>query len=170
MGGVDNLCTLYDVTSGSVLRELSSHDSYLSCCRFVRDEATLLTSSGDSTCILWDVGRGVPLAHFNDHANDVMSMAVSPTDVDVFVSGSSDATAKVWDIRIGKSVCTFGGHDSDVSAVSFHSDGFMIASASDDGGCRMFDMRCPFVLREFRSSQVVCGVSAVDFSKVRLPA
>jgi guanine nucleotide-binding protein G(I)/G(S)/G(T) subunit beta-1 len=32
--------------------ELTAHDGYLSCCRFI-DEKNIITSSGDSTCIYW---------------------------------------------------------------------------------------------------------------------
>lgn len=38
-------------------KELAAHDGYLSCCRFI-DEASIVTSSGDSNCILWDVESG----------------------------------------------------------------------------------------------------------------
>lgn len=40
-GGLDNLCSIYDVTSNAgsqlirVSKELTAHDGYLSCCRFV---------------------------------------------------------------------------------------------------------------------------------------
>ncbi len=36
--------------------ELHGHDGYLSSCAFV-DRGTVLTASGDSTCILWDLSR-----------------------------------------------------------------------------------------------------------------
>lgn len=109
-------------------KELAAHDGYLSCCRFV-GQKQLLTASGDSTCILWDVERGEPVSGvvslslslssvarvtfargtrgltsgfyftqvntYNDHAGDVMSVAVSPTDLNTFVSGSCDSSAKV---------------------------------------------------------------------------
>ena len=41
-----------------VKRELASHTGYLSCCRFINDGTRILTSSGDMTCILWDVNSG----------------------------------------------------------------------------------------------------------------
>ena len=98
-GGLDNLCSIYKIKlDGSAVnraeKELAGHDGYLSCCRFV-GKTQLLTSSGDSTCILWDVERGEPINTYNDHAGDVMSVAVSPTDINTFVSGSCDSSAKV---------------------------------------------------------------------------
>jgi guanine nucleotide-binding protein G(I)/G(S)/G(T) subunit beta-1 len=76
-------------------RELAAHDGYLSCCRFV-DQDSILTSSGDSTCIFWDVEMGVTKAHFTDHMGDVMSVSILPhVDKNVFISGSCDSLAKV---------------------------------------------------------------------------
>ncbi|CAM9164308.1 unnamed protein product, partial [Choristocarpus tenellus] len=60
-GGLDNLCSIYELGQSTVMRatrELAAHDGYLSCCRFV-DQESILTSSGDSTCIFWDVEMGV---------------------------------------------------------------------------------------------------------------
>ena len=51
-------------------KELAGHDGYLSCCRFV-DEKRIITSSGDSTCVHWDVERGESTQIFSDHGGDV---------------------------------------------------------------------------------------------------
>lgn len=61
-GGLDNLCSIYKITPGAAnaeqsrlaYRELAQHEGYLSCCRFL-DDSKILTSSGDSTCLLWFV-------------------------------------------------------------------------------------------------------------------
>jgi guanine nucleotide-binding protein G(I)/G(S)/G(T) subunit beta-1 len=113
-GGLDNLCSIYELGQTAVMRasvELAAHDGYLSCCRFI-DGNQIITSSGDSTCILWDIEAGEPNTNFTDHAGDVMSISISPDNPNQFVSGSCDATAKVWDTRNGKCTHTFKGHES----------------------------------------------------------
>jgi len=74
-GGLDNICSIYNLRSKEgtvkVARELSAHTGYLSCCRFLNDRQ-ILTSSGDMTCMLWDVDAGVRVLEFNDHSGDVM--------------------------------------------------------------------------------------------------
>jgi hypothetical protein len=120
-GGLDNLCSVYKIpgansakdTSAGQQRtyaELAQHEGYLSCCRFIRDDE-IITSSGDSTCILWDVEVKTPKCIFNDHTGDVMSVSIFDGN-DSFVSGSCDATAKLWDHRQGQGkncVKTFAG-------------------------------------------------------------
>jgi guanine nucleotide-binding protein G(I)/G(S)/G(T) subunit beta-1 len=141
-GGLDNICSIYNLNSkdGSNVkgaRELSAHSGYLSCCRFLNDRQ-IVTSSGDMTCMLWDIEAGVRVVEFSDHTGDVMrydtgqvyppckqvahslqqsSLSLGPNQ-NVFVSGACDATAKLWDIRSGKATQTFTGHESDINAVS----------------------------------------------------
>jgi guanine nucleotide-binding protein G(I)/G(S)/G(T) subunit beta-1 len=169
-GGLDNLCTIYKVSKdpeqqvNRAYRELVGHEGYLSCCRFI-NETNILTSSGDSTCILWDIETGAPTLKFLGHEQDVMSVAISPqTDPNLFVSGSCDMTSKVWDIRTGKCTMTLRGHESDVNCVAMFPDGRAFGTGSDDSTCRIFDLRACSELIQFRSNDIMCGLTCVDFS------
>jgi guanine nucleotide-binding protein G(I)/G(S)/G(T) subunit beta-1 len=164
-GGLDNLCSIYQLGQPQVIRaskELAAHDGYLSCCRFVNEES-IITSSGDSTCIYWDVERGEPKQHFTDHAGDVMSVSISP-DKNTFVSGSCDSTAKIWDLRTGRCTHTFYGHESDINSVSYFADGYAIGTGSDDSSCRLFDTRCYAEVNRFGNDKILCGITSVCFS------
>ncbi len=175
-GGLDNICSVYRVggpgaSAGGAAQqairpahELMAHDGYLSCCRFL-DERSLLTSSGDSTCIFWDVEKNEAISSFVDHGGDVMSLSVVPSaNKNVFVSGSCDATAKVWDIRTGKCQQTFVGHESDVNSVQFFADGAAFGTGSDDSTCRVFDLRSYGAVNVFGNDKIVSGVTSVAFS------
>lgn len=60
----------------------------------------------------------------------------------MFVSGSCDATARLWDTRVAsRAVRTFHGHEGDVNTVRFFPDGNRFGTGSDDGTCRLFDIR-----------------------------
>jgi len=166
-GGLDNLCSIYNLQQPQTMRatkELAAHDGYLSCCRFV-DEKKIITSSGDSTCIEWDVELGEAIRTFGDHNGDVMGLAISPTDKNVFVSGSCDSTAKVWDMRSGKCTQTHLGHESDINSVSFFPDGNAFGTGSDDSSCRLFDLRCYSEVNNFGNDKILCGITSVAFSK-----
>ncbi|CAM6094847.1 unnamed protein product [Calypogeia fissa] len=155
-GGLDNICSIFDLDSGedaagnrSVFRSLSGHKSYLSSCRYVPfQEAHIITSSGDETCILWDAEKSQRVAVFggensSGHTAAVMSVTVSTlSPPQVFVSGSCDKTARLWDTRMKNPPQTFHGHEGDVNAVSFiPKNGVYFGTASDDGTCRVFDTR-----------------------------
>lgn len=152
-GGLDNICSIYNLNSNRdgptrVARELSGHSGYLSCCRFINDR-NILTSSGDMTCMKWDVETGVKVTEFADHLGDVMSISINPTNQNTFVSGACDAFAKLWDIRAGKAVQTFAGHESDINAIQFFPDGHSFVTGSDDATCRLFDIRADRELNQY---------------------
>uniref|UniRef100_A0A8C4GK37 Guanine nucleotide binding protein (G protein), beta polypeptide 3a n=1 Tax=Dicentrarchus labrax TaxID=13489 RepID=A0A8C4GK37_DICLA len=118
-GGLDNMCSIYNLKGKDgnvkVMRELAAHTGYLSCCRFLSD-TEIITSSGDCTCVLWDIETGTQKTVFAGHQGDCMSLAVSP-DFKFFISGACDFTAKLWDIREAECRQTFGGHESDINAI-----------------------------------------------------
>lgn len=167
-GGLDNVCSIYNLNQTQVLRatkELTRHDGYLSCCRFVGNDQ-MLTASGDSTCIHWDIEASAPLMFFAEHQCDVMSVATSPTDRSLFASGSVDASVKVWDFRTGKSTHTFDKyHSSDINSVAFFPEGFSVGTGSDDSSCRLFDIRCYGEVASFSAESISCGITSVSFSR-----
>ena len=164
-GGLDNICSIYNLNSSRdaptrVARELSGHSGYLSCCRFINDRS-ILTSSGDMTCMKWDVETGSKVTEFADHLGDVMSISINPTNQNTFVSGACDAFAKLWDIRAGKAVQTFAGHESDINAIQFFPDGHSFVTGSDDATCRLFDIRADRELNQY-------GVWATNWSDCQI--
>jgi guanine nucleotide-binding protein G(I)/G(S)/G(T) subunit beta-1 len=167
-GGLDNLCSIYQLNQPQVMRsyrELAAHDGYLSCCRFI-GEGQILTSSGDQTCMLWDIELGQSKLTFQDHEGDVMSVSILPSvDANLFVSGSCDSFAKVWDIRTGKCTMTLRGHESDINSVSLFPDAKAFGTGSDDSTCRFFDIRACAQVCEFKNDMVLCGITSVSFSR-----
>lgn len=166
-GGLDNICSVYNLRAKEVpirvSRELNSHTGYLSCCRFLNDRQ-IVTSSGDMTCILWDIEAGSKVTEFSDHNGDVMSLSINPNDKNTFISGACDATAKLWDMRTGKCTQTFAGHDSDINAVHFFPNGNAFGTGSDDASCRLFDIRADRELMKYTHDSILCGITSVAFS------
>lgn len=166
-GGLDNICSVYNLKSREqpirVSRELAAHTGYISCCKFVSDRH-ILTSSGDMTCIMWDMEMGTAIQKFTDHTGDVMSVSISP-DKNTFVSGACDAHAKLWDTRTSQCVQTFTGHDSDINSVQFFPNGLSFGTGSDDATCRLFDIRADRELIQYSDEGINCGVTSIDFSK-----
>lgn len=167
-GGLDNICSVYNLRSRElpirVTRELNAHTGYLSCCRFLNDRQ-IVTSSGDMTCILWDIEAGSKVTEFSDHNGDVMSLSLNPNDKNTFVSGACDATAKLWDLRTGKCTQTFPGHEADINAIQFFPSGYAFGTGSDDASCKLFDIRADRELMSYSMDAILCGITSVAFSK-----
>jgi len=171
-GGLDNLCSIYKIdftqaeTHERPKAELSRHDGYLSCCRFV-DSFKILTSSGDGTILLWDINNNQTIKSFRSHNADVMSIALFGDDDTTFVSGSCDGTSKVWDSRVGneKELYTFVGHESDINTVQWFPERRSFASGSDDSHVRLYDLRAYAEIERYTDEKIACGVTYIDFSK-----
>tara|TARA_A100001015_G_C15037112_1_gene737031 strand:- start:97 stop:1269 length:1173 start_codon:yes stop_codon:yes gene_type:complete len=180
-GGLDNVCSIYIFKDGepewegaptNASVELAGHDGYLSCCRFV-DSNTILTSSGDQTCVLWNYAQSSPKAicKFTKHKSDVMCVSVNPKDPNMFVAGDCDSMAMVWDVRCPqRPTHIFKGHESDINFVDFFQDGRTFATGSDDSSCRLWDIRSYRELRKFQDVPkdevpIMCGVTSVSASK-----
>lgn len=165
-GGLDNVCAIYSVDSNTPVlklhRQLQGHSCYISCCKFLTDKH-ILTSSGDSTCVLWDIDRARAVQTFHGHLSDVMSLSVAP-DQHTFVSGSCDFSAKLWDTRQGKCAHTFEGHTSDINYVDFFPNGLGFATGSDDTTCRLFDIRAGGELQIYKDKTIKDGVTSISFS------
>jgi len=141
-GGLDNICSVWSVRGQNptkVTRELSGHDGFLSCCRFI-DNGHIVTSSGDHTCALWDIEQATQTTQFKGHSQDVMFVSLNQ-DKSLIASASIDKTVMVWDIRSGKSTHMFDNHEKDVNIVEFFPNNTTFASGSDDTTIRLFDIR-----------------------------
>lgn len=159
-GGLDNEVCVYQLEDNRSYGDsksppsarLAGHDGYISDIKFIGQDA-LLSSSGDSTVILWDVQRSVGVHQYADHSSDCSSVSVNPVNDNTFVTGSCDMSAKLWDRRERKCFGTFIAHVSDVNCVSFLPNGNCFATGSMDGTCNVFDMRS-------------CSVPLVSFLRV----
>ncbi|KAM9583357.1 guanine nucleotide-binding protein G(I)/G(S)/G(T) subunit beta-2 isoform 1-T1 [Trichechus inunguis] len=166
-GGLDNICSIYSLKTREgnvrVSRELPGHTGYLSCCRFL-DDNQIITSSGDTTCALWDIETGQQTVGFAGHSGDVMSLSLAP-DGRTFVSGACDASIKLWDVRDSMCRQTFIGHESDINAVAFFPNGYAFTTGSDDATCRLFDLRADQELLMYSHDNIICGITSVAFSR-----
>lgn len=148
--------------------------------RFV-DDREVVSSSGDGTCILWDIEKQAALRLFMDHTGDVMAVDLNKEHRSLFCSGSVDQSAKIWDMRsddfscvmnfAGANTKTGGAHTADINAVRWFATNSSLVTGSDDGSCRMFDQRtagqvnsyCNPDNRSLHSTEP-SGVTSVDCS------
>lgn len=169
-GGLDNNCCVYSCTpkegemiSSEPAFNLEGHSGYISAVKFI-DDTTLLTSSGDQTCIQWDISQGKIVSTFKgEHTADIINLGVSP-DKSLFVTGGVDQTTKIWDIKSGKVTHTLRGHTKDINSCQFFPNGLSVLTGSEDGSCKLFDIRSNNELLTYkREKSDPC--SSVSFSK-----
>lgn len=147
--GLSNNCTVYRVSQEnrvqqSVMSIFKGHTGYVSDLAFT-DNSHILTASGDMTCAYWDISKSKRIREYAEHLGDVLALSPSPSSsesgTNTFASCGSDGYVYLWDVRTGSVAQTFFVSDSDINAIQFFKDGNAVASGSDDGVIRLFDLR-----------------------------
>lgn len=161
-GGLDNIGSIYnlvevDTETASAARikgvpdhrakvELVGHEGYLSGIRLIESSQKAITSSGDGTCMLWDVngGNGKSITTFKGHSSDVCCIT-NLTGTQMFISSGCDGISRLWDTRIkgDEHNCSriFLGHSQEITCNDSFPDGNAFVSGSEDGSCRIYDLR-----------------------------
>jgi WD40 repeat protein len=137
-GSDDTTLILWDIASGSIIRQFVGHGQPVEAVAFAPDGQTVLSGGYDNQLILWDVNTGQIIRRYSAHTALVESVAYSP-DGRQLLSGSSDFTMILWDTNTGQIVRQFTGHSNVVEGVAYSPGGQRLVSASLDGTARMWD-------------------------------
>ena len=124
----DTTLTMWDLSTGAVIRTLSSapataaasapaasastnststDSTFIGDIVFSTDGKTLAAGIEPNTIDLWDVASGQLLRTLSGHTDSVTGVAFS-ADGKTLVSGSDDNTIKLWDVATGKLLKSLG--------------------------------------------------------------
>ncbi|RZC79878.1 hypothetical protein C5167_042453 [Papaver somniferum] len=153
---------------------LSGHKGYASSCQYVPNkDADLITSSGDQTCVLWDMTTGQRVSVFSGespsgHTADVLRyhwISRSMHRIYLFLVHLTQQlvcgiAAKVLELSVHirpKGRCEH---------CKIFPDGQRFGTGSDDGACRLFDVRTGMSSRSTISNtmMVVYQQNSIGFS------
>ncbi|CAI9115643.1 OLC1v1016607C1 [Oldenlandia corymbosa var. corymbosa] len=77
---------------------------------------------------------------FQGHADEVFTVACSPTDRNLVATGGKDDIGFLWNICQGDWAFKLKGHSNSVSTLGFSFDGQLLASGSFDGLVKVWDI------------------------------
>lgn len=181
VAGLDNLVTIHKVPaldkpgefepapdqSAQKIKQMEKHGGYIGSVKWL-DDSTVISGSGDKSIMLWDVSleMGVqkdPKELFTGHGltvNDMGDVAALDTfkgETNTFISGASDGYAKLWDRRLptegNRCAMTFSGHTDNINKIKYLPNGKAFVTASEDGNCNMFDLRCNAVVQTYNGDK-----------------
>jgi WD40 repeat protein len=126
-GNQDKKITLWDITTGKVLRTLVGHKDAIRSVAFSPNGKILASGGQDGAVKLWEASSGKDLALTTGHALG-MTPVFSP-DGKILASGAGEMI-RLWDMSAGKEVRTLGRHSRSVRSIKFSPDGKLLASIS----------------------------------------
>jgi hypothetical protein len=151
-GSHDGTVRIWDVATGQERAALRDRASSVAAVAVAPDGSWLASGSRGGTVRIWDVATGQERAALQDRNNwAVAALAVAP-DGSWLASGSWGGTVRIWDVATGQERATLTGHTSSamalavtavapaVTAVAVAPDGSWLASGSDDGTVRIWDV------------------------------
>jgi len=128
---------LNDIITGQLVCALPQ-TSMARCLSFSPDSAKLLAGNWDGAARLWDVKKR-QIVWTSPGFRDVVG-AVAFSSNGVFAAGSWGGTIKIWDADAEKALATLTGHKAGVIQLAFSSDGHTLASGSDDGTVKLWNL------------------------------
>jgi len=163
-GGLDNVIYLYKLGDEEVPdtpEEFKGHEQCILKLKYIDDDR-LLTTSGDSTVMLWDVSTGNSTSTFTGHGADVLCLDIS-SDKNTFVTGSIDRMALLWDVRSSKPSLSFSGNDSDINSIKYFPSQHAFATGDENGNVILYDVRGDRELMKY-SHEKTGKVNGIAFS------
>lgn len=140
-GSKDSTLKLWDATDGRCLRTYLGHKESVICVAFSPNGRYLASGSIDRTVKLWDAETGL-LLHSWEHETDVPSLAFCLDSVFLATGqGTGKAKVQLWHCGTGELERTYLGHEKKISGIAFSPDGDRLATSSDDGTIRLWEVK-----------------------------
>ena len=155
IAGRDRKIRLWDAVNGEHQLTLTEQTDEVYSLIFNPDGRTFAGIGGDSTIRLWDAGAGGHLQTIIGHTRSVSSISFSPDSNTIATgSGDDDGTSgdkriRIWNVQSGDLQSTLkvpigrwlnASYRKRIDAVSYSPDGKTLASGSEDGTIRIWNV------------------------------
>lgn len=139
-------------------------------------EGTSLVAAGAAGIAIVEIATGSVLSSFKLTAGELAVAAATPPAGGIVALGMNDGRLRLWS-RYGDSQL-FAGHSKAITALAFTKDGSQLASGSDDGTVRIWDLkkrqvrhvlaqhRGPITAIEFGHEEMRIATASVDGTAV----
>ena len=128
-------------------------------------DAELVSGLKGGMIIIWDLESSKVKYTLAGHSSSITTInSIKSEDSEIsFLSASSDGKIKLWDVRSKNASATIKAHSGPIKALSPSPNGRYLASGSEDGMTRLWDLKANKIVKEF-SIQGQGGVNCVEIN------
>jgi len=164
-GSWDGVLNVWDAATGSHSKTLRGHRAAVLCLLITADGRRVVSGSWDHDLRVWDLATGQTTSTLVGHGGPVWGIALLRSDH--AVSASHDSTLRIWNLVTGKMMRELAGHRRPVTTLSVTPDGSRVASGSQDGTVKTWDVKTGHLIwsREITQAEIV-AVSAAPLGRV----
>ncbi|HEX2954338.1 MAG TPA: WD40 repeat domain-containing protein [Bacillota bacterium] len=135
------------VKANPPIREFRGHMESVYDLALTPDGKKLLSSSADSSIILWDIQSGNIIKKLEGHTKPVNEVIVTP-DGESAISCSDDKSIDIWNLSTGKLLKTLIGHSEGVFCIAVTPDGKRLVSGGADSKIKIWDLETGTVKKQ----------------------
>ncbi|CEI89930.1 hypothetical protein RMCBS344292_04266 [Rhizopus microsporus] len=168
-GGNDKHVQLYNKNEDKVVVNLPGHTKKITAVKFRGQEENdlLLSASADKHVRIWvpDEKKAYKLGHnIAAHKSDVVGLSVHPSK-DYFVSAGNDSKWNFYDFETAKAIAevTDSENQSGYTCVSFHPDGNLLGTGTNDSVVQIWDVKSQRIAANF--GEHTGKINALAFSE-----
>jgi RNA polymerase sigma factor (sigma-70 family) len=139
-GAQDRLIRLWDVATGTEVRQIEARQGWVRSVAFSPDGKHLASGGQDKTPRLWEVASGKELHDFEREPGLGTEIAFSP-DGKLLLAVCGNRALRLWDVATGKRLPRFDAQgDHQVNNAAFSPDGKLLAAGGYDNGIRLWEV------------------------------
>lgn len=144
----NNKIRIWDLNSGELNNVLSGHSRVIYSHAVSPDSQSIASGSKDRTVKLWDLQTGRLKRTLSLREDPIYSVAFSP-DGTIIASGGSNKYKRdegkttiiyLWCSETGELIDTLSAHSQRVNCLTFSTDGHILASGSNDGTIKVWNL------------------------------
>lgn len=125
----------------------------VSALEFLPPVSAVLSGNGRGGITMIDLETGKSYASFSKHSTLVKTLRVYQSYQHCFASGSLDTTVRLWDVRQRTEIGYFKGHSKQVNDIAISPDDSQLASASDDGTVKLWNLESGKMQADFATDK-----------------
>ena len=139
---LDGIVNLWDVATQESIAILEEKFWWVhpSSVVFSPDGTLLASGTSDNTINLWDVATQKSIGKLRVESGSTELVSFSPDGTLLASAGSHYGTVELWDVATKKNIATLEGHEDYVTSLAFSPDGTTLASGSEDGTVKLWDV------------------------------